>query len=247
MQNKIALIIVLIIFCANISNAQFRNDNINENTKIAELTNKIFKDSISDNKSITINKKQKSTGIAILLSAVLPGAGHFYAGRMDVGGYFLGAELSMWLGLFGVNYYGNILRDDSRSFAVDHSGLNKNGKDDEYFSNVGNYMNVFEYNNAKLQRGEYNAIYNTSTHFWNWDNSGNRDEFDRQRKKSERTYNTRTLFITGMIINRVISGISAIVLTKKGNSSSGIKINSELTSLPNKGIDGIKLNFIKSF
>lgn len=247
MQNKIALTIVLIIFCAGISNAQFKDNAVNEHTKMIELTNKIFKDSISDNKTITINKKQKSTGIAILLSAVLPGAGHFYAGRMDVGGYFLGAELSMWLGLFGVNYYGNILRDDSRSFAVEHSGLNKSGKDDEYFSNVGNYMNVFEYNNAKLQRGEYNAIYNTTTHFWNWDNSGNRDEFDRQRKKSERTYNTRTLFITGMIINRVISGISAIVLTKKGNSSSGIKINSELTSLPNKGIDGIKLNFIKSF
>ena len=47
---------------------------------------------------------------------------------MDVGAYFLGAEVTMWLGLFGVNYYGNVLRDDSRSFAAVHSGLDKTVK-----------------------------------------------------------------------------------------------------------------------
>lgn len=37
--------------------------------------------------SISILKK-KSTGIALVLSLLLPGAGHYYLDRMDVGKYF---------------------------------------------------------------------------------------------------------------------------------------------------------------
>ena len=248
MINKTIIAVIVFLFAGNMY-AQRITDNTS-NFKKSELTEKFFKDTIAESKDPlkTENVNAKSPGISVLLSALLPGAGHYYAGRMDVGAYFLGAEASMWLGLFGVNYYGNILRDDSRSYAALHSGLNNSVKDDDFYSNVGNYLTVYNYNNEKLQRGEYDKLYDINTHFWNWDSPGNQEDFDMQRKKSERTYNLRTIFITGMIINRIVSGLSALILTNKSNGTAGsIRLSSEFISTPENRLDGIKLNFVKSF
>lgn len=245
MKNKIIIAIFSFLF-SGIMQAQTITDS-ERNFKVMNLTDMILKDTITEMKSdLKATTNQKSPAISALLSAVLPGAGHFYAGRMDVGAYFLGAEAAMWLGIFGVNYYGGILRDDSRSFASVHAGLIKEGKDDDYFANVGNYMNIYMYNNEKLQSGQYNMLYDVNTYFWNWDSQSNQGEFDQQRKRSERTYNLSTIFVTGLIINRLVSGISAIVLTNSANSK-GLKVSSGFTTSPHNSIDGIKLNFVKSF
>jgi len=246
MRNKAIIVIFVFLFAGNLY-AQRITDN-SSNFKIAELSEKFFKDTLKEATKIDNTSNAKSPAISILLSALLPGAGHYYAGRMDVGGYFLGAEVTMWLGLFGADYYGNVLIDDSRSFATVHSGINKDGKDDTYFSNIGSYMNIYTYNNEKLQRGEYDLLYDVNTHFWNWDSQTNQVEYDNQRKRGERTYNLKTVFITGMIINRIVSGLSAFILTNIGNKNAGsIKLSSELISTPENRIDGIKLNFVKSF
>ena len=246
MRNKITLIMMIVFLISGNLSAQYIKDNENS-YKLLNLSDEILKDSLKEQKELTNSvTDKKSPGISVLLSALLPGAGHFYAGRMDVGAYFLGAEAAMWLGLLGVNYYGGILRDDSRSFASVHAGLNKDGKDDNYFANVGSFLNIYQYNNDKLQSGQYDKIYDINTYFWNWDSPSNQGEFDQQRKKSERTYNLSTVFFTGLIINRLVSGISALVLTNKINSS-GIKVSSGFTQSPENKIDGIKLNFVKSF
>lgn len=245
MKNKLKLILFLILISGNLFAQRLTDDQ--NSSGIQKLRYELSKDSIIENNvSIEPTTNKKSPGLSIILSAILPGAGHFYTGRMDVGAYFLGAEVSMWLGLFGVNYYGNVLRDDSRSFASVHAGLNKDGKDDDYFSNVGSYSNIYQYNNEKLQNGEYDKLYNLNTHFWNWDSQGNLDEFDRQRKKSERTYNLSTIFVTGMIVNRLVSGISALILTNKTNSN-GLKLSSEFITTEKNNIDGIRLKLVTNF
>lgn len=244
MKNKIILIIIFLI-AGNLSAQKVRDTE--NNFKLMELSEIFLDDSITVKKE-TVNTgiEHKSPGISVLLSAILPGAGHYYTGRMDVGSYFLGAEVGLWLGLIGVNYYGGVLQDDSRSFAAVHAGLNKEGKDDDYFANVGTFLNIYQYNNDKLQSGQYDKIYDINTHFWNWDSADNQGDFDQQRKKSERTYNLSTIFVTGLIVNRLVSGISALVLTNKVNSS-GIKVSSGFTTSPENKIDGLKLNFVKSF
>ena len=108
-------------------------------------------------------------------------------------------------------------------------------------------MNIYDYNNDKLARGEYGSLYDVNTYFWNWDSRDNMNTFDAQRKRSERTYNLRTIFVTGLILNRLVSGISALVLTNKGNNGSGLRMNSEVIMSPQNKIDGLKLNIVKSF
>jgi hypothetical protein len=247
MVRTITSVIIIFIFYANISYSQYiiNNSNIKK-----ELATKIFDDTIK-NKEIKINTEgtNKSPFVSFFLSLLLPGAGHWYADRLDVGKYFLASEAACWFGVVGLNLYGNSIRDDSRSFASVHSGLNKSGKDDDYYSNVGNFANIYDYNNDKLQKGQYDKLYDVNSYFWSWDNSNNMMTFDNQRKKSERVYNDRIIFGTGLIVNRLISGISALILTNKGNnsrSSGSIHINSELIKTNNK-YDGLRLNFVKTF
>ena len=135
-MSKTIASILFIILCVNITLAQ--NNFVKKPDSQKELTLKILNDTIKNNdvKINTNNTASKSPGVSLLLSLVLPGAGHWYAGRLDVGQYFFVSEAACWLGVLGFNLYGNSLRDDSRTYAGVHAGLNKNGKDDNYFSNV---------------------------------------------------------------------------------------------------------------
>lgn len=246
MQKTIISILVLFI-SVNIGFTQVLSGT-NSNQKL-ELKDKIlktaYKDTLNTDRLVT---NKKNPAISIFLSLLLPGAGHLYADRMDVGKYFVISEASCWLGVLGMNLYGNWLRDDSRTFATEHAKLNKEGKDDDYFANVGNFSSIFEYNNEKLAKGEWDKLYDPNSHFWSWDSDINKSNFDLQRKKSERTYNARIIFATGLVVNRVVSAISALVLTNKNmNSSSGIRISSEFIGTPSNPYNGIKLNFVKSF
>ncbi|MDQ3193970.1 MAG: hypothetical protein M3P82_03110, partial [Bacteroidota bacterium] len=174
-------------------------------------------------------KSKKSPALALLFSLILPGAGHFYLNRMDVGKYFLGADAASWLGLVSLNIYGNSVRDDSRTFSLEHADVNNiDNKNDDYFANVGNFNDIYEYNNDKLTRGEYEKLYDVNKFFWNWDNIDNRNLYETQRKNSERIYNSRVIFGSILVANRIISGISAFLIANKVNKSSSLNIHPQL-------------------
>ncbi|MFA5405474.1 MAG: hypothetical protein WC358_11120, partial [Ignavibacteria bacterium] len=151
MQKKLILIIILLISIQN-GFTQVKPENIFNKKQV--LSDNILKYNYKDsiNKE-TQNPNKKNPAISIILSLLVPGAGHLYTSRMDVGKYFIASEAACWLGVIGLNLYGNSLRDDSRTFASEHSGLNKDGKDDDYFSNVGNFNSIYAYNNEKLAKG----------------------------------------------------------------------------------------------
>ncbi len=240
--NKIEILLIIIIAVILFGNYSALSQNF-ENKK-SELKDKIINQNDSRKQIYFNNEAEKSPSISAVLSLILPGAGHFYAGRMDVGKYFLTAEAGLWLGIIGVNIYGDAIKEDSRSFAAVHSGINKNGKDDEFFVNIGLFNNIYEYNNYRLSRGEFDKLYDINSHFWNWDFNHNRELYDEQRKKSERIYNSDRIFTAGLIINRIASAVSAFLLT---NSSSGLKISSGFNKFVNGKPSGIEIKLTKLF
>lgn len=245
---KNIFVILFCLICVNITQAQISVKNNPDIKK--DMTQKFLKDTIKNNDvKIESSSGKKNGGVALILSILLPGAGHWYADRLDVGKYFFASEAASWLGVLGFNLYGNALRDDSRSFASIHAGLDKSGKDDNYYSNVGNFDNIYSYNNDKLSKGQYDQLYDVNTFYWSWDNSGNMAVFESQRKKSERVYNDRIIFASALVVNRIISGISALILTNRANRNEGgsFRINSEVIRNNRNYIDGLKLNFVKTF
>lgn len=190
----------------------------------------------------------KSPGLALVYSLLLPGAGHWYLDRMDVGKYFVGVEAASWTGLIALNIHGDNVAKDAHSYSVEHAQVtNPDGRDDDFYGNVGNFNSVYDYNNDKLTRGEYNLLYDVNANFWNWDSESNRDVFDVQRRDSERIYNNRIIFGSFLIANRIVSGISAYIIAKNMNSKKSYSLTPEIYSKKDKSFDGLGLNFVTNF
>jgi hypothetical protein len=246
MRHIIFASFILIFFTYSQTYSQTKNFTGNS-LKSLELTENIKSFDSKQHVSVpAITSDNKSKGLSVLLSLILPGAGHFYAGRFDVGKYFFTAEAGLWTAMLGTELYGSSVRKDARSFATTHSGLINHDKDDDYFVNVGSYTNVYEYNNDMLLRGNYDKVYDVNTKYWNWDNSANRENFNDLRKKSERIFNSQNVIITGLVLNRIASAVSSFLLTNKDGESSSVQLNSSFI-MYGKEIDGISLNLMKTF
>ncbi|HPS65206.1 MAG TPA: hypothetical protein PK447_06500 [Ignavibacteria bacterium] len=234
------------ILAVNISFSQMPDFN-SGNFKKLELTEKVKSLEIKHQQTdVRINSGGKSKVISALLSFILPGAGHFYSGRMDVGKYFFTAEAGLWTAMLGTELYGSSVRKDARSYASVHSGLVNNNKDDDYFVNVGTYTNIYDYNNDMLLRGNYDKVYDVNSKYWNWDNSANMENFNDLRKKSERIFNSQRVIITGLVLNRIASAISSFILTNPEAEGNPLQMNSSFI-MRGAQIDGVQVNFTKSF
>ncbi len=250
MKFILALVMILSIFLSA-GNSQDLSSDI-KNSNFNYLKSEILSINSPD-QEIRLNraptKSKKSPGLAVLFSLILPGAGHYYIDRMDVGKYFFGADVASWLGYATVDVYGNNVNDDAVTYSVEHAKVtNPDSKDDDYYGNVGNYNNIYEYNNEQLATGQYGSLYDVNQYYWDWDNANNRNIFESQRKSSQRILNTRIVFGSILIANRIVSGISAYLLAGKENKkNSALNIQPELLYKKDYSFDGVKINLSKNF
>jgi hypothetical protein len=154
---------------------------------------------------------KKSTGLAAIYSLLLPGMGELYADGFESGKYFLIAEGALWLTYASFEIYGNQLRDDSRSFAQAHAGIIPSGKEDQYFVDIGNFLDVREFNEKKLRDRELEKLYDPlSGYAWQWDSDFSRATYRDQRIASDNMYNNRKFVFAAILINHVGSAINAV-------------------------------------
>lgn len=174
---------------------------------------------IDDNKELQYKEQKKKTGLAIIYSALLPGMGELYAGGYSSGKYFTIADGILWGSLIGVTAYANNQEDNYRSFAETYGGVDLNGKDAKYFGNIGNYLDIYQYNRRQELDRNYEDIYDSGTHYWKWSGQAQRTEY-RDMWKSSETANNSTRFIVGaLILNRIASVINAIRLVNVHNKN----------------------------
>ncbi|MFZ4619212.1 MAG: hypothetical protein ACOYNS_01525 [Bacteroidota bacterium] len=199
-----------------------------------------------------VHTEKKSGTTAVLYSLLLPGMGELYADGFDNGRYSLIAEGGLWLSYFAFQQYGSWIQTDARNFASAHAGAQISGKDDQYFVNLGNFINAYEYNDKKLRDRDIDRVYNVDAGFnWQWDSDANRKEFRAMRVSSERVLNNSQFIIAGVIVNRIVSAINAARLTRIYNQRSNDGIGSWWleSSLIESGqkIDGIRLSMVHRF
>jgi hypothetical protein len=155
--------------------------------------------------------KKKSTGLAAIYSLLLPGMGELYADGFESGKYFLVAEGVLWLGYAAMEVHGNEIRDDSRAFARAHAGINPAGKEDQYFVDIGNFLNVYDFNDKKLRDREPEKMYNPNSDYaWQWDSDLSRATFRDKRVASDNMYNNQKFVFAALLINHVASAINAV-------------------------------------
>ena len=165
------------------------------------------------------NNKKKSRGLAIIYSAILPGMGELYADSYSSGKYFTIADAVLWGGLIGVTAYANNQEDSYRAFAETYGGAGLSGKDAKYFADLGNYLDIYEYNHLMELDRNFDDIYNEQTHYWKWSGQEQRREYRNMWKSSETAKNSTRFIVGALILNRVASVINAIRLVNAHNNN----------------------------
>ena len=154
--------------------------------------------------------QKKSVGLAAIASLLLPGMGELYVGSLGAGKYFLVAEGVLWLTYATFGVYGDALRDDARAFAVARAGISTAGKDDQFFIDIGNFLDVGEYNDKKLRDREPSKVYDPAAgYWWAWDADASRAGYRDQRVASENMYNNQKFVLAAVLINHLASAINA--------------------------------------
>jgi hypothetical protein len=148
---------------------------------------------------------------AFFLSLLIPGAGQYYVGEKGWAKTFLLSEGLLWLGYAGFREYGSWRENDYRVFASVHAGVDPEGKDAEFFNDVGFYDSVFERNRVTLweEGPEALLVPEGSQPSWAWDGEASRLTF-RSLRSSSLTARERSLYVVGgIIMNHVMSAIQA--------------------------------------
>ncbi|UCD95436.1 MAG: hypothetical protein JSU69_05135 [Candidatus Zixiibacteriota bacterium] len=159
--------------------------------------------------------KPKSMTKAILLSFLLPGAGHFYLGEKGRGEVFAGGEVVSWAGFIGFRMYGDWKEDDYIKYAVEHADIDPSGKDEEFYKNLTFYDSRDEYNEAG-RLYDYGPFYPADrSHYWQWDGDDSRDQYRDIRNASKSAYRKATFMIGVAVVNRIIAGIDSFRLAKR--------------------------------
>lgn len=181
---------------------------------------------------------KKSVPLAVALSLVLPGMGELYAGDYSRGKYLTSAEGFLWLTFASVQLYGTWLKNDARLFAATNAGVKLDGKDDKYFVDIGNYSDIYWYNERKLQDRQDDKLYDpNSNYYWRWNSEEDRQKYRNFRIKSDEVFNSRQFIVGAILANHIVSAINAGMLASKLNKqtdfTSSFQIGSGLRVVAN--------------
>jgi hypothetical protein len=153
---------------------------------------------------------RKATGLAAIYSLVIPGMGELYAGDFSSGKYFLMSEGVLWLTYAAFEIYGNSVRDDARLYAVSYAGVSPAGKNDQFYVDVGNFLNIADYNDKKLRDRTPSLLYDPAAGYgWQWSSDAQRQTFRDLRVHSENMFNNKKFVGAAILINHVASAINA--------------------------------------
>ena len=193
---------------------------------------------------------QKSVGLAFFMSLALPGSGEFYMGRKNLTAWFLTTEILLWTGLTANSLYADHLDEEYRIYAAQHAGINREGKDKQFWVDIGKYNSIYDFNEQRRRDRYFEAIYyDESTDYWLWDSKDNRLKYDGDRLGANEVRNQSVYFFASIVLNHLVSAVNSLRIARKHNRELGEKANWSL------GVKTYKmethhfygLNFSKSF
>lgn len=151
----------------------------------------------------------RSVLLAVTLSLVVPGTGELYAGNFETGKYVLLAEAVIWVTYAAFYTHGNWVRRDAQLFATQRAGASFNSKTDKFDVDIGNYLSMDEYNQAKLRNRELDLLYTDPSYNWKWGSDADRNAFKNARIRSDQIYQNAKFVVAAAVVNRVFSAFSA--------------------------------------
>jgi len=146
-------------------------------------------------------------------SVILPGWGEYAINENSHGNFFLTTEI---IGIVLTTYSfvkSNNITTTYKSIAAEHADVIIDGKDHQFWVDIGNYNSQFDYNEEHLRWREFDNLYPNNTNWnWDWDTSSKRKKFEDLRIESDQMKLIGKFFIGGIVLNHIISAIDVFYL-----------------------------------
>ena len=188
--------------------------------------------SLTVNQAPAFDRRGTTSAAPFLSSLLIPGWGQYKQGRINRALIFFGFEAAMWGGIFATRAYGKSLESDYKTYAEIHAGIIPNGKDHDYYVNIGNYDSMSEFNEMQQLERDYESLYFGDNNDWKWDSGGNRSTFENLRIQSDKYKHDAVYFAGAIVINHLISAIEAARYNRLSeNLKAGVEFSPQGTGM----------------
>lgn len=149
---------------------------------------------------------------AFIRSLVIPGWGHYYANsdQWVRGQVHLGAEAALIASYFGFSLRADNLENQYETLASLKAGVDISNRSRSFQLAIGDFNSLQEYNDFQLRSRNWNRLYeDESVNGWNWENEKDRENYNDLRSDVDRVKNQLPAILGLMVVNRVVSALSA--------------------------------------
>ncbi len=157
---------------------------------------------------------------AFFRSLVLPGWGHYYTGSDHAGRgrIHTGADLALIGAGIGVTVHSNRIEQNFITFTKLRAGVDLADRGRAFRLAVGDFQSLDAYNDYQLRtRNWHRLIEDTPENRWEWAAEEDRRNYREMRSRSDRYRNQVPAIAAIMVLNRVISAVSATNRARKGS------------------------------
>jgi hypothetical protein len=153
-------------------------------------------------------------GTALWKSMIVPGWGHYYvdSDNWTRGKYHLASDAILIISYFGFDARSSNLQSQSFTLANLRAGIDLQERSRAFRLAVGDFSDLQSYNDHQLRtRNWHRLIDDVPENRWNWAAESDRREYRDLRQTSDRTRQQLPAIISLLVVNRVLSGLSAFV------------------------------------
>ncbi len=145
---------------------------------------------------------------AFVRSFLFPGWGQRWSERPLRGAIYSTLEVCLWGGLIFSYESHHSNTNTFEAFAREHAGV-RGDQGHQFYVDIGNYLNVDDYNAAKRKIRDYDSQYTSDRQYWSWDSAENMRNFEKIRIRADNDKNRMYYILGGMLLNRLVSAIDA--------------------------------------
>jgi len=158
------------------------------------------------------NPGKPSPRTAFLKSMAVPGWGHYYVDRINWnrGKYHLGTDIALLLSFIGLGIHSNNLENNWYSYANSEAGIALKNRSRTLQLAVGDFNSLDEYNDFQLRNRNWDRLLEDNPeNRWTWQSDEARNEYNDLRNRFENIDQQLPALVGLMVVNRVISAVSA--------------------------------------
>lgn len=175
---------------------------------------------------------------SFLRSLAVPGWGHYYndTDNWTRGKVHLGADIIIIGSYFGLNARASNLEGQYHTFAQLNAGVSISDRSRRFQLAIGQFNSIQEYNDFQLRSRNWDQLLpDTQKNYWQWKSEEDRERYSDLRETSDRARNQLPAIAGLLVVNRVLSAISAYRRARDMLSGPDLTLRPAFTDRSNPG------------